>query len=532
MVTMMILLMADTTSSSLTGSSSSVIPVIDSRGSILRPSLSGPTVALVSNEFSKEQEEGGSDAVNLLSSSENDESVSILTANGSSGASAAAIASVSGAIVLKGISMGDIESGLGDTRHAATLCSIFRACIQNLDKADEKKDDDNDKTALFLIIPENCLKDGDDDHDDYGTILEEVEAIFDGVAMEMDMDTKLTIKDLYNVIITSDDESKVMLLASSASSLSSKSTADISSAISNTYKAIGGNNSASSSLLSSSSESTPSVAAALFACDDSYSHQQRSARAKLSSWKSRVVRGFLVDSFGTEATKLLQRTINSYDRDTVASAGLLGSAAPYRLEIRSKLLDRIEVAIRELFELQIQVLEKNTLRKFNAELLRKYNSGSEGIGTSKFYQDNESAVRNAFFAFESSAKNLEVRTSSLTLTKDKACALITEKLNSDLLSFPDSPAAKLKSMKEVTKATSKKKEPTKRSVDLGLDLVAMIRPDGFGNFQGFAGYQLGGNNVIVGLHNDADSPDVISQFGGVRPPFLRVQPKLKVDVEL
>ena len=30
----------------------------------------------------------------------------------------------------------------------------------------------------------------------------------------------------------------------------------------------------------------------------------------------------------------------------------------------------------------------------------------------------------------------------------------------------------------------------------------------------------------------ADDPGVISQFGGVRPPFMRVQPKLKLDVEL
>ena len=49
-------------------------------------------------------------------------------------------------------------------------------------------------------------------------------------------------------------------------------------------------------------------------------------------------------------------------------------------------------------------------------------------------------------------------------------------------------------------------------MDIGLDLVAMIRPDGFGNLQGFGGYQLGGNNIIVGVHNYADDPGVISQL--------------------
>jgi len=77
------------------------------------------------------------------------------------------------------------------------------------------------------------------------------------------------------------------------------------------------------------------------------------------------------------------------------------------------------------------------------------------------------------------------------------------------------------------------KPPTERSVDFGLDLVAMIlRPDGFGNLQGDNNYRW--KYLFVRVHNDADEPGVIviAQFGGERPPFLRVQPKLKVDIEL
>jgi hypothetical protein len=107
-----------------------------------------------------------------------------------------------------------------------------------------------------------------------------------------------------------------------------------------------------------------------------------------------------------------------------------------------------------------------------------------------------------------------------------------------LLAFPDSPAAKIKRSQQVQKVVSKesrnkKKKPGQRSFGLGVDLVAMIRPDGFGSLQGFAGYALpGGNSITVGIHNDADDPQVIAQFGGVRPPLLRVQPKLRIDVEL
>ena len=65
-----------------------------------------------------------------------------------------------------------------------------------------------------------------------------------------------------------------------------------------------------------------------------------------------------------------------------------------------------------------------------------------------------------------------------------------------------------------------------------LFLYSNHHPDGFGSLQGFCGYQLGRNSITLGIHNDADDPQTIAQFGGVRPPLLKVQPKLRVDVEL
>jgi hypothetical protein len=277
-----------------------------------------------------------------------------------------------------------------------------------------------------------------------------------------------------------------------------------------------------------SSEAPPTATAALLACDDSFARHQRAARAKLTSWKSRTGRDLTVDNFGTAASQLLKRTMESFDRDTIAAAGIAGSVASYRLQVRAKLQARIESTIRELFKIQVEILEKNTLKKFSATLLRKHGKGTEG--TEQFYNDNAAAVRSAAFAFDQAVEELEVP--SLALTKSKVSQEMSNKLNTALLTFPDSPAARLKDMKQVQAVVSKKKQPAQRNVDIGLDLVAMIRPDGFGNLQGFGGYQLGGNNIIVGIHNDADEPGVIAQFGGKRPPFLRVQPKLKVDIEL
>lgn len=284
------------------------------------------------------------------------------------------------------------------------------------------------------------------------------------------------------------------------------------------------------------SEPSPSLAAALLVCEEAFARHHRAARAKITSWKSRTIRGLIVDEFGSIATQLLDRTMESYDRETYSIAGLVGSAATHRLELREKLREYVASSLVQLFDVQVDILEKSTLNQLNAELLRKHNAAaidekkSSSASVEKFYNDNAAAVRSAAFAFDTALEKLEVI--PLGLVKSNASRDMKTKLNAALLSFPESPAARLKGMKEVARVANKQKKPTERRIDLGLDLVAMIRPDGFGNFQGFAGYQLGGNNFILGVHNDADSPDVISQFGGLRPPFIRIQPKIKVDVEL
>merc|ERR1712127_267080 len=113
--------------------------------------------------------------------------------------------------------------------------------------------------------------------------------------------------------------------------------------------------------------------------------------------------------------------------------GLTGSAAPiHRLNLRSKLQGRVESAIRDLFKVQVEVLEKTTLKKFSGLLLRKH--GKNEAGAETFYTDNEAAVRSAAFVFDTAMEELEVP--SLSLTKTAPSKEMKTKLNSTLLSFP------------------------------------------------------------------------------------------------
>lgn len=268
----------------------------------------------------------------------------------------------------------------------------------------------------------------------------------------------------------------------------------------------------------------PHIARAFVTVGDALTKHSRSARAKIAQWKSRVARGLWVEGFGAEAEAMRKRILGSFDSETLAAAGL-PTVAPYRLEMRAQLVSVVDSSIRELFADQLSNLEKSTLKKFRALLLKEMDVPPEDAPA-----ENAAAIRSALFSFDNTLSDIAVP--SLSLTKDKPSRDMEAKLTDEVMTFPDSPAAQIKRTKKVTKVTNKEKKPGQRSIDFGLDLVAMLRPDGFGSLQGFAGYNLGGNSITFGIHNDADDPQTIAQFGGVRPPLLRIQPKLRVDVEM
>ncbi|KAL3758312.1 hypothetical protein ACHAWU_004277 [Discostella pseudostelligera] len=430
------------------------------------------------------------------------------------GIGAAAAGSIAGAVVLTGVTVADVEVGLDCTRHGRTLAELFASVL----RMDKKKTGSKGPVTLIIAVQ----SEGGGGDLDTEAIGECVEEIFDSVAaavgvVDAELGSYFSIQS--KLVSNADDVAKVISDAQSAAkSFSSDRAATLPTAFSDIYKQI----------TSSSDYADPTpVAEAILACNDAYSRASRTSRAKIASWKHRISRNLLVPKFGSHADELLSRTLDLFDRDTMDAAGL-PRAGEQRLIIRKKLQDRTEGILRKLFVDQMAVLEKNVVKKFQSTLLRKMDK--DMTDASQFYESNAGALRAAALAFAVGASSLEVP--SLSLTKSKAVQEMESKLNNVLAAFPDSPAAKIKSLAKVERTVSKKKQPNEGSISVALDLVAMIRPDGFGNFQGFTGYQLGPHSVTVGVHNDADDPGVISQFGGVRPPFIRVQPKLKLDVEL
>lgn len=91
---------------------------------------------------------------------------------------------VSGAILVDGITAGDVEAGWRNSRHARTLTALFRARIALESSA---------RQTLVL-----CIK-SDIDGSAESALKTEVKALFDATAAENE--GKISFSDLYNVVI-------------------------------------------------------------------------------------------------------------------------------------------------------------------------------------------------------------------------------------------------------------------------------------------------------------------------------------------
>mmetsp|Transcript_30224 Transcript_30224/g.46109 ORF Transcript_30224/g.46109 Transcript_30224/m.46109 type:complete len:547 (-) Transcript_30224:52-1692(-) len=418
---------------------------------------------------------------------------------------------VSNVVIVDGITDGDLERGLRDSRHCRTLTALFRA-RHFLDR--------ESRQTLFVGLSIDEVTE-----DTTKKVTEEIDDIFRAVAEE-NPGENISFTDLYDLkIVAIQSPGNAEEVLSEATKTAKSLAADndtgdllLATLISETYSKI------QNSGVSTQALDSPAVAQGFLSCREAYAKHAKAVRAKIASWKARISRGLVVDGFGEQAEALLKRVLGGLDADTLAASGL-SIVSGYRLEVRTQLQALLESSLEELFDDQVANLEKSTLKKFSRQLLNQQTSKMESS-----VDENAAATRNAAFAFESGMDSLEIP--SLGLIKDKYVREMSAKLSETLAKFPDSPESKLKQLAAIKSTTSKERKPTERSVDLGLDLVAMIRPDGFGSLQGYAGYQMGGSSITVGIQNDADDPQVLAQMGGVRPPLIRVQPKLRVDVEL
>lgn len=113
---------------------------------------------------------------------------------------------VAGAIVLDGVTDGDLQAGLADSRHGRTLTALFRARLQFAEEGPQSK-----QTLIFAVQ-------GEEDSIDNDAVVKDVHTLFQAVSAERE--ESLTFEDCYDIFITSaDDKNKVRQLFAGTTSL-------------------------------------------------------------------------------------------------------------------------------------------------------------------------------------------------------------------------------------------------------------------------------------------------------------------------
>lgn len=254
---------------------------------------------------------------------------------------------------------------------------------------------------------------------------------------------------------------------------------------------------------------------AVYKVDAAFGEVMTKADGQLKAWRQVVGAGKIVSDFGERSTKLYKSSLKAFDTKTVRFA-----TSSTRGTKRAALLLVMETGIKELYARQLSMLCARAEKSYKASLVKL-------LEADVWDEESEADVlRKTLFAFEADASALQPELLKLGFEDEY------EELEADLQDFSekfaDSPAAQAKAIQKVD--TKVQKPKGERSLGFGLGLVGMVRQDGYGNLQGFGGYRMGPHTITMGYANDASLPDSSGRAG--KPPLLRLQPKLNVDIDL
>lgn len=246
----------------------------------------------------------------------------------------------------------------------------------------------------------------------------------------------------------------------------------------------------------------------------------------IADWQGRVGSGKLIGKFGGRVRQLLESAEANFYLSTAGS-----SATRERIERGKQLFESIKTSVTTVFRQQLALLHTQTVAKFKKLLKELAESTTAGVGFTA--EKGQQLMRQCLFDLKSQLADIEVQ--ELGLTAESQMSDLSAALEAQLAEFPESSAFKLVELKKLEKQVSKpQKKKGNRSVNVGLSLMGMLRPPGYGNLQGYAGYAtslLGlPFDLLLGVHNDGESPEVLGDDREY--PILRLQPKVHFDIDI
>ena len=267
---------------------------------------------------------------------------------------------------------------------------------------------------------------------------------------------------------------------------------------------------------------SPSQRQSVYAIESAFAVGIAQSEATFNQWQARIGSGKVVGKFGSRVQELLDSVHKRFMEQTKGSVSVRERAQRAR-----QLRENIESVANVLFRQQISLLQTQITKQFRRSLISLAISGGNSEDEAKSEaqsKEEEQQVRKALFDFRALALELEVE--SIGLVSNAAQTELSTALQTMATEFPESSFGRLEAVKKLERETKRPKKKGKkgvkgakgkRAINIGLNLVGMLRPPGYGNLQGFVGYStalLGlPFEILLGVQNDGDSPEVCWWFG-------------------
>jgi hypothetical protein len=258
----------------------------------------------------------------------------------------------------------------------------------------------------------------------------------------------------------------------------------------------------------------------LFVVESAYASSLRQAETVLNLFRKRLATGKTVKGFGERVASLYDSIRGSFYDKTRGSL-----VARDRAERAAMLSEFILSNSGGFLKTQLSLVSSKKADDFKKQLIKLYKGEFNA-------EEAEQLLRQVLYEYRTEAAELECQ--DLGLSAEDEIAELTLALETTLQEFPESNAARLESLRKMDRQAKKPKPKKGRAVNIGLNLVGMLRPPGYGNLQGFCSYSTGlmgmPLDILLGCQNDGDSPEVVGEDREY--PFLRLQPKVHFDIDL
>ncbi len=226
-----------------------------------------------------------------------------------------------------------------------------------------------------------------------------------------------------------------------------------------------------------------------------------------NTWRNRIVKGKLTNSFGKRADTAMTDFKDKFIYLTMGSLSVRD-----RSDRLASLANYFIKHIRSLLLIQQSFLESQAFKNIRLELVSLLKSDGQ-------YPSNMSSILDSV-SQDIRIKLLDLKPAFLDVNMDEYLNELIDRLSVFANEFPSSADGKYeelqifdKKMRTGSDESSASQDRKPRGIRFGLGLVGMLRPPGFGNFQGFVNYgaSLFGIplDIILGIENNGDTHEVI-----------------------